>query len=44
MQVDIRTDGNRRIMCAAGVVNQRYLIILKGNHQKLEVTSNDGSC
>jgi outer membrane protein assembly factor BamB len=40
MQVDIRTDGSRRIMSSAGLVNQRYLIVLKGNHQALEVSSN----
>jgi len=40
MQVDIRSDGNRRMMSSAGVVNQRYLIVLKGNHQALEVSSN----
>ncbi len=40
VQVDIRSDGNRRIMSSAGVVNQRYLIVLKGNHQWLEVSSN----
>ena len=41
VQVDIRTDGNRRVMSSAGVVNQRYLITLKGNHQQLQVSSND---
>lgn len=40
MQVDIRSDGNRRTLSSAGVVNQRYLIVLKGNHQELEVSSN----
>ena len=39
-QVDIRTDGNRRMMSSAGLVNQRYLIALKGNHQELEISSN----
>ncbi len=40
MQVDIRTDGNRRIKSSGGVLHQRYLIVLKGNHQALEVSSN----
>jgi len=40
MTVDIRTDGNRRMMSSAGLVNQRYLIALKGNHQQLEISSN----
>lgn len=39
MEVDIRTDGNRRIRSSGGVVNQRYLIVLKGNHQSLEISS-----
>lgn len=41
VQVDVCTDGNRRMMSSGGVVNQRYLIALKGNHQELEVSSND---
>ena len=39
-KVDIRSDGNRRSMSTAGLVNQRYLFRLKGNHQQLEVSSN----
>lgn len=39
-QVDIRTDGNRRSLSSAGIIHQRYLIQLKGNHQELEVSSN----
>ncbi len=39
-RVDIRTDGNRRSMSTAGLVNQRYLVLLKGNHQELEISSN----
>jgi hypothetical protein len=41
VQVDIRTDGNRRTMCSAGVVNQRYLIQLMGNYRALQISSND---
>lgn len=40
MTADVRTDGNRRSLSSAGVVNQRYLIWLKGNHRELEVNSN----
>ncbi|MCA8972671.1 MAG: PQQ-binding-like beta-propeller repeat protein [Planctomycetes bacterium] len=40
MQVDIKTDGNRRILSTAGVIHQRYQIALKGNHQQLEISSN----
>lgn len=39
-RIDVMTDGNRRSMSSAGVVNQRYLIQLKGNHQELEISSN----
>ncbi len=40
IQVDVLSDGTRRTMSSAGVVHQRYLIELKGNHQELEVSSN----
>ncbi|MCC6908048.1 MAG: PQQ-binding-like beta-propeller repeat protein [Phycisphaerales bacterium] len=40
MQVDIMSDGNRRLMSSAGVINQRYLIMLKGNYQEIEISSN----
>lgn len=40
MQMDILSDGTRRVMSSAGVVNQRYLILLKGNHQEIEISSN----
>lgn len=39
--VDIMTDGNRRSMSAAGVVNQRYLVQLIGNYRALQISSND---
>jgi len=41
MQADIMTEGNRRIMSGAGVVNQRYLVILQGNSRELEIQSNE---
>ena len=41
VQADVRTDGNRRTLSNPGIINQRYLIVLKGNHQKLEITSNE---
>lgn len=40
IQADVMSDGNRRKMSEVGVINQRYLIELKGNEQKLEVNSN----
>lgn len=40
MQADIMSDGNRRMMSGAGLINQRYLILLKGNSRELEIQSN----
>jgi hypothetical protein len=37
---DVLSEGNRRKMSEVGVINQRYLVVLKGNDQKLEVNSN----
>jgi len=40
IQADVMSDGNRRKMSEVGIINQRYLVVLKGNEQKLEVNSN----
>jgi len=40
LQADVMSEGNRRKMSEVGVINQRYAIVLKGNDQKLEVSSN----
>ncbi len=40
IQADVRSEGTRRKMSEVGVVNQRYLIVLKGNSQEIEVNSN----
>ena len=40
MQVDVMSEGNKRKMSEVGIINQRYLIVLKGNDQKLEISSN----
>jgi len=40
IQADIMSDGNRRKMSEVGIINQHYLVVLKGNEQKLEVNSN----
>lgn len=40
IQADVMSDGNRRKMSEVGVICQRYLIVLKGNDQKIEVNSN----
>jgi outer membrane protein assembly factor BamB len=37
---DVMTDGNRRSKSDVGVINQRYMITLKGNANELEVSSN----
>jgi hypothetical protein len=36
----VKSDGNRRKMSEVGLITQRYAIVLKGNDQKLEVSSN----
>lgn len=40
VQAEVMSEGNRRKMSDVGVINQRYLAVLKGNEQKLEITSN----
>ncbi len=40
IEADVMSEGNRRKMSEVGVINQRYLIVLKGNEQKIEVNSN----
>jgi outer membrane protein assembly factor BamB len=40
VQADLMTDGNRRMKSEIGLVNQRYLIAIKGNDNALEITSN----
>ncbi len=40
LEADVMTDGTRRVMSTAGLVNQRYLIAMTGNSRILEVTSN----
>lgn len=40
VQADVMSDGNRRGMSVIGVINQRYLIVLDGNKQAIEVSSN----
>lgn len=40
VEADVMSDGNRRKMSEVGLINQRYAIVLKGNDQKLEVSSN----
>lgn len=40
IEADVMSDGNKRKMSEVGLICQRYLIVLKGNDQKLEVSSN----
>ena len=40
IEADVMSEGNKRKMSEVGLVNQRYLIILKGNAQEIEVNSN----
>lgn len=40
ISADMRSDGNRRGMGEMGLINQKYIIKLKGNHNKIEVNSN----
>jgi outer membrane protein assembly factor BamB len=40
IEADVMSEGNRRKMSEVGVINQRYAIILKGNAQVLEISSN----
>ncbi|MFM1769340.1 MAG: hypothetical protein RJA22_1869 [Verrucomicrobiota bacterium] len=40
IEADVLSEGNRRKMSEVGVINQRYILVLKGNAQELEVNSN----
>jgi len=40
IQADVRSEGARRKMSEVGVVNQRYIVVMKGNAQEIEVNSN----
>ncbi|NBV85457.1 MAG: hypothetical protein EBS01_04165, partial [Verrucomicrobia bacterium] len=40
VSMDVLSEGNKRKMSEVGLVNQRYLVVLKGNSQQLEVSSN----
>lgn len=40
IQADVMTDGNRRVRGDVGLINQRYIISLRGNNRILEIHSN----
>jgi len=39
-EADVLSEGNKRKMSEVGLINQRYLIVMKGNAQAIEVSSN----
>jgi hypothetical protein len=41
MQADVMTDGNARSKSDMGLINQRYMIVLRGNGNQLEISSNN---
>ena len=40
IEADVMTGGNRRKMADVGLINQRYIIALKGTHRTLDISSN----
>jgi outer membrane protein assembly factor BamB len=40
IEADVMSEGSRRKMSEIGLINQRYAVVLKGNEQKLEISSN----
>lgn len=40
VEADVLSEGNKRKMSEVGLVNQRYQIVMKGNAQTIEVSSN----
>lgn len=40
IQADVLTEGNKRKMSDIGLINQRYLVVLRGNAREIEVSSN----
>jgi len=40
IEADVMSDGTRRKMSEVGLICQRYAVVLKGNDQKLEISSN----
>ncbi len=40
IEADVMSDGNKRKMSDVGLVDQRYLVLLKGNEQAIEINSN----
>ncbi|MEO6787903.1 MAG: PQQ-binding-like beta-propeller repeat protein [Chthoniobacteraceae bacterium] len=40
IEADVLTEGNKRKMSDIGLINQRYLVTLRGNAREIEVSSN----
>jgi hypothetical protein len=40
IEADVMTEGNKRKMSDIGLINQRYLVVLRGNAREMEVSSN----
>ena len=40
VEADVLSEGTKRKMSEVGVINQRYIALLKGNAQQLEINSN----
>lgn len=40
IEADVYSDGNRRLQSSIGLINQRYIILLDGNWQRIEINSN----
>jgi outer membrane protein assembly factor BamB len=40
IEADLMSEGNKRKMSDLGLINQRYLVVLRGNAREIEVSSN----
>lgn len=40
IEADVLTEGNKRKMSDIGLINQRYLVVLRGNAREMELSSN----
>ena len=40
IEADVMTGGNRRVMSDVGLINQRYIIALKGTNRTIDINSN----
>ena len=40
MEADVLTEGNKRKMSDVGLINQRYLVVIRANAREIEISSN----